>query len=303
MKKKYVIVVCMLLCSLVSAKDDMKLQALLENQINGFKGVAGVYVRNLKTGQMATINADTLFPTASMIKVPILLKIFDRINQDSLNYSEDLTWYADTVHYDADDGILCAFQEGKTISLGKVISLMITYSDNHASLWLQQLAGGGIAINQWLDDHGFKDTRVNSRTEGRLQIREVYGWGHTTPREMAGLLTMVYERKAVSPAASEEILRVLGTIYWDGEAISQIPPEIKTHSKQGAVDRSRSEVVLVNAPSGPYVFCLITKNQEDTSWEHTNEGYVLLRNVSALLWNYFEPKHPFTSNQDSTFFK
>jgi len=48
--------------------------------------------------------------------------------------------------------------------------------------------------------------------------------------------------------------------------------------------------VLVNAPSGDYVFCVITKNQKDTSWEYDNEGYVLIRNISKLLWNYFEPE-------------
>ena len=60
------------------------------------------------------------------------------------------------------------------------------------------------------------------------------------------------------------------------------------------MDRSRSEVVLVNAPSGDYVFCVITKNQADTSWEPGNEGYVLLRQVSAFLWRSFEPKHPWS---------
>jgi beta-lactamase class A len=60
------------------------------------------------------------------------------------------------------------------------------------------------------------------------------------------------------------------------------------------VDQSRSEVVLVNAPSGDYVFCVITKHQRDESWQQGNEGYVLLRRVSALLWRYFEPKHRWT---------
>ena len=60
------------------------------------------------------------------------------------------------------------------------------------------------------------------------------------------------------------------------------------------MDRSRSEVVLVNAPTGDYVFCVITKNQADEGWEASNEGYVLLRKVSALLWEYFEPDTPWT---------
>jgi beta-lactamase class A len=49
--------------------------------------------------------------------------------------------------------------------------------------------------------------------------------------------------------------------------LSQIPPTVQVASKQGAVNQSRSEVVLVNAPSGDYVFCVITKNQQDESWE------------------------------------
>jgi beta-lactamase class A len=69
---------------------------------------------------------------------------------------------------------------------------------------------------------------------------------------------------------------------------------VQAASKQGAVDQSRSEVVLVNAPSGDYVFCVITKNQEDQSQHAENEGYVLLRRVSALLWKYFEPEHPWS---------
>jgi beta-lactamase class A len=107
----------------------------------------------------------------------------------------------------------------------------------------------------------------------------------------------------VSPAASEEMYRHLTRSYWTGEALSQLPPTVQAASKQGAVDRSRSEVVLVNAPSGDYVFCLITKNQQDQSWTYDNEGYVLLRRVSALLWRHFEPRHPWTPAPGADAFK
>ncbi len=59
-------------------------------------------------------------------------------------------------------------------------------------------------------------------------------------------------------------------------------------------DMARSEVVLVNAPSGDYVFAITTKNQQDTSFREDNEGHVLIRALSALLGRAFEPKHPFT---------
>ena len=84
--------------------------------------------------------------------------------------------------------------------------------------------------------------------------------------------------------------RYLSRSYWDGEALSEVPPFVKAMSKQGAINQSRSEVVLVNAPHGDYVFCVMTKNQKDISWKRDNEGYALIRAVSHLCWQHFERK-------------
>lgn len=262
------------------------LQSHVEKLVKSFNGDVGVYVRHLQSGESASLHANNLFPTASLIKVPILLKIFDLIDQKELDYEQKLV-YRDSLLYAGED-ILGSFKDGEEIALSKVIMLMITTSDNTASLWLQHLAGTGTAINAWLQEHGFVHTRVNSRTEGRRSDWEKYGWGQTTPREMAELLVMIREGKAVSQEASDEMYRVLTRIYWNDEALSQIPPYVQAASKQGAVNQSRSEVVLVNAPTGDYVFTVITKNQDDQSWEAGNEGFVLLRDVSKLLWQYFE---------------
>jgi len=272
---------------------DATLQSRLEAAVQGFHGDVGIYVRNLRTGQSAAIRADELFPTASMIKVPILLTTFQAMEDGDLAFLQKLT-YTDSLAYSEEDDLLALVQDSSTIELAKVAMLMITMSDNTAALWLQALAGTGVQINQWLTRHGFDSTRMNSRTPGRRANWEQYGWGQTTPREMAELVVTIREQRAVSPAADQQMYRMLTRIYWNGEALSQIPPWVQAASKQGAVDRSRSEVVLVNAPAGDYVFCVITKNQADESWEASNEGYVLLRRVSALLWAYFEPDTPWT---------
>ena len=269
-----------------SEKVDDVLQQKIELLTKGFKGDIGVYVRNLKTGQMATVNQDTLFPTASMIKVPIMCATFDKIDKGELKYDQELV-YRDSLKYD--DGVTGSFRDSTKIPLAEVVMLMITLSDNTAALWLQQLAGTGTAINEWLENNGFHQTRVNSRTPGRQAIREIYGWGHTTPREMAELIAYIYQGRAVSPAASEQMFRVLSKQYWDGEGVSQIPPTVHVATKNGAVNASKSEAVLVNAPSSDYVYCVITKNQQDQRWEDDNEGDVMLRKIARMLWEYFEP--------------
>jgi beta-lactamase class A len=267
----------------VIPQDISELENRLKAMTNTFSGDVGVYVKHLHSNQEISINADSLFPTASMIKIPILLTLFDRIEKDSLGYDSTFMWFPEIVNYSA-GGMLSSFKDSSKISLTKIISLMITYSDNHASLWCQELAGGGLSINEWLTQNGFEQTRMNSRTPDRQDDWEVYGWGQTTPREMATMLTLIHEDKAVSPWASEEMYRYLTRIYWDDEALSQIPRTVQVASKQGAVSDSRSEVVLVNGPHGDYVFCVITNKQTDQSWAEENEGYVLIREVSKLLW-------------------
>jgi beta-lactamase class A len=265
---------------------DRVLTKKLRDLIDGFQGDVGIYVQHLRTGKTVAIDADTIFPTASMIKIPITIGMFRKIENREIAYDSTLV-YRDSLLYEGED-ILGSFRDGEKIALPKVLMLMITTSDNTASLWCQHLAGTGIAINAWLADNGYQHTRVNSRTPGRRDDWQKYGWGQTTPREMAGLLLKIREGKVVSARASERIYRNLSRIYFDGESLSQIPPYIQAASKSGAVNQSRSEVVLVNAPKGDYVFCVITKNQKDESWNSNNEGYVLLRNVSKLLWDHFE---------------
>ncbi len=269
-------------------KEDEALQRQLEPLVSRFNGDAGIYIRHLRTGKEVAIHADTIFPTASMVKVPITIGVFNQIEKGRIAYDSLLT-YRDSLLYEGDD-ILGSFKDGEKIALSKVMMLMITTSDNTASLWCQQLAGTGTAINSWLAANGFRDTRVNSRTEGRRDDWRRYGWGQTTPREMSTLLVRIRDGEVISPRASERIYRNLTRIYWDENALAEIPPYVQVASKSGWVSRSRSEVALVHAPHGDYVFCVMTKNQNDERFTYDNEGSVLLRAVSRILWNYFEPQ-------------
>ncbi|HEX6845686.1 MAG TPA: serine hydrolase [Chitinophagaceae bacterium] len=270
-------------------KTDHKLRNKIEAAIQGFNGDIGIYVKNIRTGKTVSINADTIFPTASIVKVPILIGIMDKIQKGELAYDSALV-YKDSLLYEGED-ILGSFKNDEKILLKKVIMLMLTTSDNTASLWLQSLAGKGTRINEILDSLGMVSTRVNSRTPGRENNRTQYGWGQTTPNEMGTIFEKIYRNEIFSVAACDRMMRSLGRNYWDlNEAISQIPPYIEVFSKNGCVNASRSEVLLVNAPNNPYIFCIFTKNNKDTQWTHNNEAWTMARKLSRILWNYFEPK-------------
>jgi len=241
---------------------------------------------HLTSGEEAAIQADSVFPTASIVKIPILIGVFDKIEKGELEQDQKLL-YRDSLRYGG-SGLMQFFKDSVETDLSILLSLMITYSDNTTSLWCQNLAGGGSQINTLLSDMGFEKTRVNSRTPGREENWEKYGWGQTSPREMAMLLVKIRKGEVINRTASDQMYRLMTNIYYSNYALSAIPAHIQTASKQGMVTASKSELVMVNSPGGDYVFYISTKNNEDQRWAEDNEAYELQRKVSTLLWNYFE---------------
>ena len=277
------------------AEVDADLQGAVEALAEGFDGVVGVYARHLPTGRTAALRADETFPTASLVKVPILATLFEQIEAGEYAYAEALR-FEDAPPYPHDDvGLVGQLRPDATVALHQLVEMMLSASDNTASLWLQDLVGGGGAVNAWLAGHGFETTRLNSRTPGREDAYAVFGWGQTTPREIAALVQRIAEGGAVSPAADLEMHRLLTRTFYDDEAVSALPPGVQAATKQGSVMESRSEVAYVHAPSGPYVFAVVTSDQGDTRYEPDNAGYELIRAASRLFWDTFEPGRPFAA--------
>src|SRR5260221_11754858 len=94
-------------------KTDKRLQSKIEETISGFNGDIGIYVKSLKNGKIVSINADTIFPTASIVKVPIMLGVMDKMQKGELNYDQQLV-YKDSLLYEAED-IVDSFNNGKRI--------------------------------------------------------------------------------------------------------------------------------------------------------------------------------------------
>ena len=287
MRKISIALFCLCFIHADAQKTDKDLQKQIEELVTGFHGTVGIYVQDLKKDRIAAYHADTVFPTASIVKIPIMIGIMNRIQNKELEFHQVMI-YKDTLNYDPGEDVLAAFKPDQKILLSKLLLLSLSLSDNTASLMLQGLAGGGSRINQLLDSLGYLNTRVNSRTPGREQDREIYGWGQTTPKEIVRIVEQIEKGKVLSPRSSDRMLRTLGRQYWDEVANSQIPPNVFVASKSGAVDESRNEILYVNAPH-PYIFSIFTKNNTDQSWDYNNEAWVLTRKLSALLFAYFNP--------------
>jgi beta-lactamase class A len=272
--------------------EDTALRQKLEAVTNGFHGEVGVYVRNLRTGATVAIAADDTFPTASIVKIPLLITLFDQARLGNVNLDSLYTLTDSTIIQNDGDDAFAPAGLGTKMEPRKMAYLMMSLSDNTASVWIQTLIGGSQVANAWLEQEGYAVTRDNSRVAERRPLHRRWGWGMTSPREIASLLVSIRNGEVISPDISEEMYRSMTRSYWRNEALSAIPSDVQVASKQGAVNASRSEVLLVHAPAGDYVLSILTKNNEDQRWVHDNEAYIMIRRASWTVYNHFNPDDP-----------
>ena len=139
MKKFLFFIFLLASVSSFAQKTDKRLEKEITDLLQGFNGNAGVFVYDLDGNKIAAVNADTIFPTASMVKVPILIGLMHKIHNGDLTYHQEML-FTDSVRYSEGQEILASFKDSTKIPLNELMMLMMSMSDNGASLWLQGLS-------------------------------------------------------------------------------------------------------------------------------------------------------------------
>ncbi len=254
-----------------------------------FNGRLGYAVLFPDSGQRISFRGDERFPTASTIKTSIALAGILDVEEGKRKWSDKMVVppmsgrQASMWSYH--------FRDGVKLDLDGWTNLMITVSDNTATMVLREWLGL-YEINKRMEKLGLLNTKVlgtfppqdiiNNRLRGQ------FGLGMTTPNEMATMWSLIYGRKAASAAGCEKLMRILSHQYWDDFMGSSVPVGVTVCSKSGAINRSRSENALVFAPK-PFIVTIYSDGQKDQSWTEKNEGEVAIRTMCSLIWNTLNP--------------
>ena len=223
----------------------------VRDKIAGFEGKVYLYAKNLDTGATYGLNENDRVRTASTIKLPIMVAVFQAVADGEAKWAEELTLLdADKV---SGSGVLTEFSDGVKLPLRDVMHLMIVLSDNTATnLILDRIAAD--LVNAQMDKLGLKQTRSNRKVRGdgnqlkapgwsaagKLPENARFGLGVSTPREMVMLLEKIEHGDVVSPEASKEMIAVLKRNQ-DQCCITRAFGETPIAHKTGALDALRSD--------------------------------------------------------------
>jgi beta-lactamase class A len=236
-----------------------KLQRDLEKTAAEFDGAMGIAVRDLTSGETFFVNADTVFPQASSIKIPILLALLRQAQVGKLKLDERVELKRAMMA--GGSGVLQRFGDGtSTLSLRDIATLMIVLSDNTATNILIDRVGME-NVNSLLRELGLKETKLQRRMidiEARRAGRE----NLSTPHEMATLLELLHKGNVLDEPHTALAIEILK--YPKSTSLrSGVPAQVGVANKAGSIPGVACDSGIVLLTGRPYAISVMTTYGRD----------------------------------------
>jgi beta-lactamase class A len=285
-----------LLLLLPAAGQEDALAARLTALAKAHKGKVAIGVKHLETGESFFLDADRVMPTASLIKVAVLLEAYHQADEGKVSLTDKVTLRnSDKV---PGSGILTYhFSAGASFPLRDAVRLMMAYSDNTATnLVLDKV---GIAnVNKRMADWGLKQTRINAKvfkgstTSVDPTRTKKYGLGSTTAREMVELFAQLELSDRLRPVLKRAVLEHLFKNVDTKKFPRLLPAGTRVAHKDGSVNDARTDAGILYTPGGAVVVCVLTNDNADRRWTNDNAGDLLCARVARAVHNHFTTRKP-----------
>jgi beta-lactamase class A len=275
--------------------DTASLRRTLDSLASRHRGTVGYTIHDLDTGERLERRGDETFSTASLIKVPVLVTVYDLAEQGKLSLDDPLT--VSKLDKVPGSGQLQFLHDNATITVHDAAWLMSTISDNTATnLLLDRI----IIRRVWekMEKLGLMHTKVHSKSFLRIASVAMdssvkYGLGVTTPNEMARLFALLADGKAVSPKADSAMLDILAHNE-DNTKLQRYVDWVTAPHKTGDTDKVRTECALFPLQSR-VVACVLTKDNVDERYSVDSEAQVMMAAMGRAIASAWPRRPPPTA--------
>ncbi len=254
----------------------------IEVEMEGRLSVAAMHMETRRT---ALWHPDRKSPTASVIKLPILVHTLMLQHEGVLSLNERVTLT------DADkkpgSGILTQLTSGLTLSLRDACMLMIAVSDNTATnLVLDRVGIDG--VNARMAGLGCARTRLFRKvySDGPPVCSENarYGLGVTTARDMLRLLAMVHDGAIGDASVCRQVRKFLAEQHYRDGIPRLLPSEWVYEGKTGAVDAVRNDVGFISSPTrGTIALAVLCSQLPRPLWTADNPGLLAIARAAQAI--------------------
>jgi beta-lactamase class A len=268
------------------------LEAKLQSICERYSGQCTYALTDLASGEHIGLNEDTVMPTASLIKVPILVALYQFVHEGAADLQDRIQYRED--QYCLGSGVLVHMTPGAEMTVRDAAALMIVISDNIATNMMIDLVGLD-RINQTMRDTGLEQTTIFRRLGDRGAGLEARNMSVSTAREMTRLLELIARHEAVSPEASQDMLRILRRQDYRHELSGRLPwnelNRLDNHKENWVAEKGgaflngiRTSGAIFHGERAAFVMSAFCEGGSGPGTGRDSEGNHLLGDLGYAAW-------------------
>lgn len=271
----------------------------LFSRLSEFTGEVSLYFKDLKDGEIININDRTMMQSASVIKIPLVAAILNKVKEGSINLEDEVRISKENMVRGT--GVICHLNNvGYTIN--DLAKLAIILSDNTATNMLIDIVGGLEEVNKYCVENNFgsisfqrkmldlealnagKDNFANTNEIG-VMLEKLY-LGQLNGRKYDDLLIdymKVQQYRDKLPAKIPVIES------YDSQLVDGIIPEgrVVVANKTGNLWNTQNDAGIFFLPDeNAYILSIFT-----TKIENADSGIRLIAEISEIIYNYVLSKY------------
>ena len=243
------------------AEKFLPVKAAVEDIINSYKisgtiSGASVYLRELSQGSWVSMGQQDTYNPGSLLKVPELIT-FLKMNEKKPGLLDRKILYNAPLQLKKQAFFLSkSIEVGKTYSIRELLYYMIAYSDNNATMLLNQMMDL-VIFKKLFTDLGLPEPDM---TKNDIPIGA---------KEYSLFMRALYNASYLNISDSEYCTELLSHSDFNQGLVNGLPPEIKVAHKFGeardrdGISANFSESGIVYVGSSPYLLTVMTRGKNN----------------------------------------
>ncbi len=236
----------------------------------------GITVVDVKTGARVSVNGSSVFPAASIIKIPIMAYLFNASDSGTLTLGKRVK--VDDSHKQPGAGVI-QYLKPNYYTLWSLCRYMISISDNTAT-YVLALMSGKENVNSYMRRIGLSNTRLLDETA--LVERPRPNYNRTTPNDIAYLLLRIQRGAGFSKASRADMIKFMRNQKYVFGIPRTLPKNFSCANKTGKLTNVLHDAAIVYSPRGSYVLCVFTQG-----FKNDTDARIVMNRVSRIVAEYY----------------
>lgn len=278
--KIYLFPLLFTICSTLSFGQNSSARKVDINRINDylsrlpFSIKVSMSVESVSGEKYFTFRPDATVPAASIIKVPILMELMEKVKEKKIDLN--------TIHIlqapdrAGDSSIIADMPDGTKLTIRELAQEMIHSSDNTATnILIKEI--GLEAVNQNLIHLGSTKTRLNRIMLDTLAVKQGrQNWVNTL--EINDLLRKIYNKKVATPALCEKMIVILKNCRDKTTIPRNLPEDLEIAHKTGELGYVRGDAAIVYTKQ-PFIISIFVEGFKELS-----QAEQIIGDLAEICW-------------------